>query len=244
MTRKQREVADRHDLFLTIAREMMHREGFHHMSMDRVAESAEFSKGTIYQHFSCKEEMLIQLCIRSLTRLLNLGHLAERFDGNHRERLLAFSFAHDIWQRYEPNDIGMMHNLHTDGVMQKVSPESRMQHDALELGIVNLVGGIVQCAKDAGDLPDNSLNAPEIVFGIWSMYHGGQLLRSYDFPLSRFGIHNPGGTITTMTQVALNGLGWTPLMDEAATNALLDTFQNNYFKDEIDVLSERKLLNA
>ena len=62
LTRKQREIADRHTRFLDIAKSLIETEGYSTLSMDRIAELAEYSKGTVYQHFSCKEEILIQLC--------------------------------------------------------------------------------------------------------------------------------------------------------------------------------------
>ena len=234
LTRKERVVAERHNLFLSIARQMMHEEGFHQLSMDRVADNAEYSKGTIYQHFPNKEEMLIQLCNRSMNSLRALGQRAVDYPGNHRERCLAFQFAHDIWQRLEPEDVCMMHNLHTDGLMDKVSAKSREIHDQLEQTIIDQVASIVQDAKDARDLPNSSLNAAEYVFGLWSLCHGGQLLRTYNLPLDSFGIRDPGRTITVIAQAALNGFGWQPLMNEAQTDELLTKLRTDYFRAEVE----------
>ena len=147
LTRKERVVAERHNLFLSIARQMMHKEGFHQLSMDRVAENAEYSKGTIYQHFPNKEEILIQLCNRSMSSLRALGQRAVDYPGNHRERCLAFQFAHDIWQNLEPEDVCMMHNLHTDGLMDKVSAKSRDIHDQLEQSIIGRLPALFRMPK-------------------------------------------------------------------------------------------------
>lgn len=236
LTRKERVVAERHNLFLSIARQMMHEEGFHQLSMDRVAENAEYSKGTIYQHFPNKEEMLVQLCNRSMSSLLALGQRAVDYPGNHRERCLAFQFAHDVWQSLEPEDVCMMHNLLTDGLMDKVSEKSREIHSHLEQSIIGQVASIVQDAKDARDLPNSSLNAAEYVFGLWSLCHGGQLLRTYNLPLDSFGIRDPGRTITVMAQAALNGFGWQPLMNEEQTDELLTKFRTEYFRADVEAI--------
>jgi len=232
LTRKERVVAERHNLFLTIARQMMHDEGFHQLSMDRVADAAEYSKGTIYQHFPNKEEILIQLCNRSMHTLQAFGKRAVDYPGNHRERCLAFQFAHDLWQRLEPQDVCMMDNLQTDGLMDKVSEKSREIHNQLEFAILGQVTSIVQDAKDARDLPNSSLNAQEVVFGLWSLCHGGQILRSYDLPLDTFGIRDPGRSIAVTAQAALNGFGWQPLMNEQQTDELLKKFRDDYFRAE------------
>ena len=72
LSRKQREIAERHALFLDVARNLLFEEGLHQLSMDRVAELSEYSKGTVYQHFSCKEDMLLGVCCQAMTGLAEL----------------------------------------------------------------------------------------------------------------------------------------------------------------------------
>ena len=50
--RKQREVKERERHLLDVARGMLIAQGYSGLSMDRLAEATEFSKGTIYQHFA------------------------------------------------------------------------------------------------------------------------------------------------------------------------------------------------
>jgi AcrR family transcriptional regulator len=59
--RKQRKYEQREALLLAIARKILLHGGYHGLTMARVADSAEYSKGTLYQHFSCKEELIITL---------------------------------------------------------------------------------------------------------------------------------------------------------------------------------------
>lgn len=235
-SRKQREIAQRHELFLNIARELMHQEGFHQLSMDRVAELAEYSKGTVYQHFGCKEQILVELCNQSMTRLLTLGEKAANYPGNHKERLLAFFFANDIWQQSDANDVSMMQNLHSDGLLDKVNVESRATHEELEKGIISLVAGIIQSARDDGDLPRSELTPVELVFGLWSVCHGSQILRACGVPDGALGIGDPGKVIAEFAQAALNGFGWQPLMNAADTRRLMDEFEQHYFREEICTL--------
>ncbi|MFK7854956.1 MAG: TetR/AcrR family transcriptional regulator [Granulosicoccus sp.] len=235
-SRKQREIADRHNLFLSIARKLVHEKGFHQLSMDVVAEQAEYSKGTLYQHFSCKEEILIQICNHTILVLHSLGQRAATYPGTHRERLLAFAVAHELWLELEPADIYMMQNVHTDGVLDKASEQSLETHNKLQNGILQLVAGIIQEAINDGDLPAGRINAAELVYGLWSMTYGGQLLRSYQIPLKEMGVLDPGGTITTLIQATLDGLGWKPSMSVEATSTLLVELQTNFFKADIETL--------
>ena len=88
LTRKQREVHDREGRILEVARSMIVDDGYHGLSMDRIAEVMEYSKGTIYQHFSCKEDILMALVNQTMERRLDLFRRAAAFRG-------SFARAHD-----------------------------------------------------------------------------------------------------------------------------------------------------
>jgi AcrR family transcriptional regulator len=232
-TRKQRELAQRHQLFLEIGREQLLENGFQQFSMDNVAEQAEYSKGTLYQHFGCKEELLIQLCLQRMKGLYDLGLQAASYKGTHRERMLAFQVSHELWLNIEPRDIYMLQNVHADGVLNKVNDESLLAFKKLENSIITLCASIFQDAMDDGSLPAGKLNAAELVYGTWSMCYGGQLLRTFSTPLSEMGVRNPGTAITTLLQIMLNGLNWQPLMTPEETSVLCDHLENEFFTDTV-----------
>jgi TetR/AcrR family transcriptional regulator, repressor of fatR-cypB operon len=58
LTRKDREKISRHQEILQAARELFSRKGFHETTLEQVAHYAEFGKGTIYNYFRSKEELL------------------------------------------------------------------------------------------------------------------------------------------------------------------------------------------
>ena len=235
LTRKQREIATRHELFLDIARSVLADEGCHVLSMDRIAELAEYSKGTVYQHFTCKEEILIQLCNTSMTQLLTLFRRAAEFEGNHRERLMAIFFAHSLWARLDPKSVDMLQHLGTDGVKEKVTNMSAQRHDELEKEIFVTVSGIVQSAIEDGDLPPNdALNPVEIVYGLWALNYGGQLLQSYNIPLDALGVRNPTAALTQITIATLNGLQWQPLHQPDSCTELFARFRAELFTKELE----------
>ncbi len=237
-SRKQREIAQRHSLFLEVGRELLHENGFHQLSMDQVAEQAEYSKGTIYQHFHCKEEMLIQLCIQCMQGLLFIGEKAATYPGSHRERLIAFQIAHELWLAVEPRDLYMLQYVNVDGVLSKVAESSLAEFRQMEAKIISLCASIFQDAMDCGDLPVGELNAAELVYGVWSMCYGGQLLRSYETPLAEMGVSNPGRTLTSLLQATLDGLRWTPASTPEQTDALLLHLETEYFTEALAQLRE------
>lgn len=233
LTRKQREIADRHALFLDIGRKLIHAEGFHQLTMERVAELAEYSKGTVYQHFSCKEEILIQLCISCMSGLLKLLKRAATFKGTNRERIIAVFTAHHVWLQLCPEDLPMMHNLHTDGVIDKVTPTSAVRHDELEQGILGTVSTIVQDAIDAGEIGCTDLNAIEVVYGLWSTHYGGQLLASFDLPLEELGVRDTHTVMGRIALAILDGLDWQPAQKLNELPELIARIQSELFSDEL-----------
>lgn len=235
LSRKQREIADRHALFLDIAENILAEEGFHMLSMERIAELAEYSKGTVYQHFTCKEEILIQLCIRCMTQLRSLFEIATQFEGSQRDRLIAVFYAHQLWSRIGNNQTDMMMHLSTHGVREKVTESSRCAHDELEQNLVGLVNEIVQQAIKNNELPKHKhLKPAEIVFGVWSLNSGGEVLKLSDLPLEEFGVSDADMTMLRTLNVMLDGLNWQPLHNEAQFKKLLKKFNTELFADEFN----------
>jgi len=238
LTRKQREIAQRHDLFLEISSNILAEEGFHMLTMERIAELAEYSKGTVYQHFTCKEEILIQLCVRCMSQLQTFFNHAIEFDGTHRDRMLAIFYANDIWSRTNNNSVDLLQHLSMHGVKEKVTEESLNKHDCLEKDIIGAVTKVVIQAIEAGELPKNKhLNPAQIVFGLWSLCSGGQLLQSSEIPLEEFGVERPDETLIRSAAMMLDGLGWQPLYTEAQFKKLLCRFEAELFVDELKELN-------
>src|ERR1700739_1645583 len=103
--RKQREVQGREGRILEVARAMIVEDGYHGLSMERIAEALEYSKGTIYQHFSCKEEILMALVNQSMDRRLDLFRRAAAFRGGSRERITAIGAACELFFQLYPDDL-------------------------------------------------------------------------------------------------------------------------------------------
>ena len=244
LTRKQRQIAERHQLFLSIARQVMHRDGFHQLTMEQIAEQAEYSKGTLYQHFPCKEEILIQLCLKAMTGLHQLGVRAGEYPGSQREKLLAFVIAHELWQQMEPSDVFMLQNLHGDGVLDKVAKSSRDAHHKLEGAIIQIVAGFFEQAIVEKQLPKGNLHAKELVYGLWSMCHGAQLLRCYQKPLVNLNIGNPVNTIVSLIQVLLDGLNWQPGSTPAQTEDLIEHCSTEFFAVQIEAIKHSHTLHT
>ena len=85
--RKLRERQAREALILDVAARMVVDRGYLGMNMDRIATETQYSKGTIYQHFTCKEDVLCALAERTAANRVDLFRRAATFRGRPRERM-------------------------------------------------------------------------------------------------------------------------------------------------------------
>ena len=69
--RREREKRQRRRSILRAAREMFFENGFHHATVESVAERAEVSKGTVYLYFASKESLLAHLLLEGLENLVS-----------------------------------------------------------------------------------------------------------------------------------------------------------------------------
>ena len=83
-TRKQREIAERERLILETARGMLIERGYLGLTMDRIADAIEYSKGTVYQHFGSKEDLIAALAATNQDKMAGFFERGATFNGKSR----------------------------------------------------------------------------------------------------------------------------------------------------------------
>ncbi len=66
LTKKQQAIADREVELVQLAKSLVQEQGFANLTMDKLTAASPYSKGTIYNHFCSKEDVILALCIHSL----------------------------------------------------------------------------------------------------------------------------------------------------------------------------------
>ena len=80
LSRKKLEIQNRRQAIVQVARKLFKDKGYLGFNMDRVAQQMQVAKGTIYQHFANKEEVILAMAIETLeirTAMLSLIHISE-----------------------------------------------------------------------------------------------------------------------------------------------------------------------
>ena len=214
-TRKQRERVERERRYLEIARRLLLQDGYLGLTMDRVAAETEYSKGTLYQHFRNKEELLVALSQRITDFKAELFERAVTFEGRPRERMMAIGMAYRLWASRYPDDIRVTQVLRARSLAAKVRPELQEKLEGSEETCRCAVVELVEAAVREGDLdlPDG-MQPGQLAFGLWALSWGGWTLGLLDFDLEDLGIADVDAQVMHHSQALLDGHGWRPLTTE------------------------------
>ncbi len=234
MSRKQRELLKREELILNAAQTMLHQHGYNHLTMDRVAEAVEYSKGTIYNHFTSKEDLVCSLCCRCISNLIDIFKRACMFDGSTRERFSAIGIGYSLYHQLHPMDTQNIQTVRSNAVREKVSEEKLVEMESLEKKIKKIAQSIVQEAINSGDLDKKYQDhISTIVFGFWSMHYGALLLEQSDIPLHDMGFSPVVKMMWHNANIYLDGYQWRPLSSTTDSNKLFKKISSALFDDSI-----------
>lgn len=211
--RKRRDLLERETLFLDKARLVLLEAGYHGLTMGRVAQETGYSRGTIYQHFTCKEDLIVALVKRSMERRLALLERAATFRGRPRERLVALGRALELFPQFYRDDVRIFFIGNTEAITQKASERLLWEMQNCALRSLNIPIGIVRDAIALGDLVLKGDTKPEeIAYNFWAMTDGAyETAYSGWLSPAELGIAQPVRTAIAGCQVLCDGYGWQPL---------------------------------
>ena len=239
LTRKQREIQERETEILRVAREIFITEGYHGLSMEKIAAEMEYAKGTIYNHFPNKEEIMIALANAALSKRTELFRRAATHIGKSRQRITAICAANDIFNRRFPSHFRVEFLIRSQSIWDKTSEKGQNTLKMCESKCMEAVAGIVRDGVASGDLKlPKSLSPEEFVFGMWSMSLGAYSIVSNGRGLDELGIENPLYSVRQNLFVFLDGVNWKPLSSKVDYEELFNNLQREIFAEELAEISE------
>jgi len=212
LTRKEREIMERELLILETARTLLATHGYQMFSMERIASEIEYSKGTIYNHFKSKEDVLSTLCCHSLVALSDLFERALHYPGSSREKISALVLAYALHAQMRPIDVQNMQSIKTQIMREKISIDLLDQMNLAELRVIEPAQKIVMLAVADGDLEiDGKEAVGEMITGMWALGYGTFLLNQTQFDFDELGLVLPEKQFLNTAQKLLDGYQWQPL---------------------------------
>ena len=235
LTRKQREIQQREGLILEVAREQFVRDGYHGLSMDRIATATEYAKGTIYNHFGCKEEIMIALANQALEKRTKMFRRAAEMTGCSRQRLAAIGAAAEWFARRFPNHFAVEQLIRSASIWHKTSEKRRNFMQMCETRCMDIVAAIVRDGVASGDLSLTDGRTPEsVVFGLWSMSFGAYSIIATSDSLAELGLEDPYEIVRANMNAMVDGIGWKPLSSEVDYGSHFEQVQQALFGTNLE----------
>jgi len=216
--RKAREVADREQLLLDLALEIIEKHGFSTLTMDKLTQQSEYSKGTVYNHFSSKEDLLTALCLRAIRVQKVLYNKLITFDACSREKVVGFAFAYELFAKLNPALFMVGLTVKTSAIREKASPQRGNAITEAENELIEMMITIANGAIEAGELSKKyAQNLYQVTFSIWCTAFGTvSLMQTLGESGNSSCIDNicVDNSLLYHISLLLDGLGWSPLNDD------------------------------
>jgi AcrR family transcriptional regulator len=215
ITRKQREIHQREVQILDVARRILNTDGYIRLNMDRIAEEIEYAKGTVYQHFSSKEDIIVALNIVMHEKMEELFQQAASFQAASRQCMTAVGVASNLMNRLYPDHQHIERITGNPAILEKARPERRERIQKLEGACIGVLSEIVQRGVTGGDLQlPTGVHPEDLVFGLWAMSSGGYDIIASGIDLIDSGVPDPMGALWLNFSMLMDGYGWKPLSHE------------------------------
>lgn len=208
---RQRRFDEREGELIRIAEQVIAEHGCSGLSIDKIAARFEYSRPTIYQHFSNKADVLCAVATEVLYREWRACHHAIPLAVNSRERILTTAIAYSKVARAYPSSIALNAVHHDQLMMERVSENRRARLIEIREKIHAKASGFVQQAIDDGDLPDGAVTA-HVLLPIWTMMMGGAAVVADPLGVWHTRTEDPERVYFRGLHALLNGIGWEPLV--------------------------------
>lgn len=212
----QETLQEREQIILDAALDYIRENDIASLTVDKVVARVPFSKGTVYNHFCSKEDIVTGLCNLCVSSLHALFQEATDFEGNVREKMVAICIAYMMSAKADSTRFMLVITAKTPALNQKASEERWNKHIELEQQLMALFCSLIQKAIEDQDLVIPAhMSPPQIAFAIWSMSFGTIALLQEG--LERCDLRRlmeVERELVTHCNLVMDGLGWLPLSQD------------------------------
>ena len=240
LTRRQREFQQREQLFLDTARSIIRAQGFHALTMEKIAAETEYAKGTIYKHFANKEDLVLALCTQALSYMVRICQAMEQFPGTPREKLAVVGVAYQVYAEKFPEEFDLIMEARAGNLREKASEERIAFADQTDGMLMALIRQQIDDAISQGHLSiPEGLGKDDICFGLWSLSFGVSVLQQASDLLHNMDLAQDQNILSLQLSCLLDGYQWKPLSSDMDYLGILESAQN-YVLELISVFEKEK----
>ncbi len=237
---KKQEIRDRELRILRLSRKQVLAGGYHGLGLETLAEELNVSRGTIYNHFQCKEEIILALLMETMDQRRSFLQRAASYRGVPRVRMEAIVTAAELFARLRPDHFLIDHIVRSNSIREKTTPARQSQVRSCRMQCQGILAGVVRDGMAQGELslPDG-ITPEDVVFGIWSLAEGAFAEITTSEVPTELGIRQPFQAVRSSIRHLLDGYGWVP---DSVTHDYSSTVQmvlKDVFAEEYRQLKQR-----
>ncbi|MCG3726759.1 TetR/AcrR family transcriptional regulator [Vibrio cincinnatiensis] len=210
--RKRRERQEREHLFLQAASEMIERHGFLNLHMAKLAKQCQYATGTLYQHFSSREDLLAGIVGEQAAWRMEVFEKIASIPINGRDKMLTIVIADRLLQQHNPQHAKLEQYVFTEAVWENVSQHQKQKIFDCCKPIGDLVSQITQEALIRGDLPNHGYSPMDLSLAPWAQCQGYHALVNAHGLLEAFAVVPDPMLLYRNITMLLNGMEWQPLL--------------------------------
>ena len=230
---KQREIQQREELLVKTAGQILLTEGIAALSMERLAEELRTAKGTIYNHYPNREELLLAMAVRAIDKRQEMFDAASMSKGSPRERMVAVGVACEIYSRNYPLFFAVEAIVRHASIWERCSEERRDFMRQREQRCMGLVAGVVRSAIAAGDLAlPCGMKPEELTLSLWGLTYGSYVINATSPSLKEIGIESIYRTVRLGSLHMINGFNWQPIWSATEHDDHIEKICESVFPDE------------
>ena len=234
-------IQEREQELLSISKDLIEQEGIHALTLDKLAANAPYSKGTIYNHFDNKEDLLLSVANECVREIGDYFNRAMQFEGSSRDKGTILMLSYLIWTKLNPTLLFIMLSVHTPAFHERCSAARLERHEQLHDYLMQPVFELMQLGVSSGDLSvPPGMHLPQVSFAIWSTVYGTISLVN-----SGSGHPDTGGHGVILEReffnnlnLILDGLNWQPNSLQQDYRATIQKATQSLFASEIKQLEE------
>lgn len=201
LTRKQQERIARDELILSVASDLFAEKGYHHTTMQHIADKVGYSKGTIYQHYTCKEDVLAKLYLLCGYLLLESIQSVLSSHASTRMKIMMITSVFLANSRNLPAISANVTMVKSPDFFSKLSIEHQQEITKTD---AEMLEKIIQLFNGCTHFDCTSVK--RATFGWWSMLLGVQSILISGWDINSLGFQGPEQSMFHSLSVFLDGL--------------------------------------
>lgn len=239
--RKRLAINQRELELIDIAREIIESEGLNALTMDKVTARCDYSKGTVYNHFSCKEDLLVAVSNEGLKDLQNLFAKLDGFQGNAREQMIGLQLAYLYFSKLYPSQFLCVLSVKNPAILNRTSEGRKQQQLELEIALENRGLEIIKKALIKQELSLGTHHeAKQISFANWSQTFGALVLVNAAESLVGLQGIDIGKEFFMNAFVLNDGFNWQPLSSQYDYFSSIERLKRVVFFEEEILIGEKQ----